>query len=276
MKRLVLMLAAAVLVMVGCAAPTGTTPTAPHGGDTTPNLAGTQWRLESMGPKDARTPVMQASIITLEFQPDGRVSGDSGCNSYSGTYVIRDGKIAYGEMVSTLRACADDLLNQQEQKYTLALQSAGIIEQSGDRLTIEYDNGQSALQFARGTAAADPKDAEHDATNLENIEWVLKSFGVSGSETPVAVGTHITLLASGGQIRGSSGCNSYQGPYEVQGNVLRVKALIVTERACLDKNAMAQESNFLQALQTAETFELQPDAFVITYDGGHSQLNFGL
>lgn len=269
-------LVAALFFLISCAAPVGSTPAAPPvGGNSVPNLSGTQWRLESMGPKDAPTPILQGSRITLEFQPDGRVSGDSGCNSYSGTYVIRDGKIAFGEMVSTLRACADDLLNQQEQQYTLALQSAGTIEQNGDRLTIRYDNEQNVLQYVRGTAA-NPDDADPNTTTIENREWVLKSFGVSGSETPVAAGTHITLLASGGQIQGSGGCNSYQGPYDVQGNALDVGALIVTERACLDPNATAQEQKFLQALQSAETFEVQPDALVITYDGGHSQLNFGM
>lgn len=276
MQKFLPILFAALLFIAGCAVPTEITPAAPGGANSTATLAGTQWRLESMGAADSPTPVIQRTTITLEFQPDGRAGGDSGCNSYGGTYVIRDGKIAFGEMVSTLRACADDLLNQQEQQYILALQSTGAIEQSGDRLTIRYDNDRNVLQYARGTAAGDVTPAVPSAINLENIDWVLKSFGVSGSETPVLAGTQITLLASDGQIRGSAGCNTYQGPYSVQGNSIQVEALIVTERACADPNAMAQEQKFLQALQSAETFELQSDAFVITYDGGHSQLNFGL
>jgi heat shock protein HslJ len=157
-----------VLAVAACAAATESIPDT--GGGPTPGpetpvvsseqpgagdaLANTRWRLVSFGEPGAETPVVAGSTVTLEFEADGRVGGSGGCNSYGGQYQVQDGAVSFGELVSTLMACTDERLMQQEQQYLAALQSAGQFELAGRRLTIRYAGGRGALNFEVAAAAS--------------------------------------------------------------------------------------------------------------------------
>jgi heat shock protein HslJ len=110
-------------------------------------LANTQWELVSMGPPGAETPVIAGSQVTLTFDAEGRVGGESGCNSYGGNYQVDGNAITFAEVASTLMACADQSVMDQEQRFFLALQNAGTFEISGDELAIQSADGQSVLNF---------------------------------------------------------------------------------------------------------------------------------
>jgi len=126
-------------------------PQAPGAGDT---LANTRWRLVSFGEPGDETPVVAGSTVTLEFEANGQVGGSGGCNSYGGKYQVQDGTISFGEIVSTLMACTDERVMQQEQQYLGALQSAGQFELAGQRLTIQYNGGRGVLNFEPAAAAS--------------------------------------------------------------------------------------------------------------------------
>src|SRR5215207_789145 len=76
-------------------------------------LAGTDWRLASLGPAGAETGVIAGTTVTLKFGEEGRASGSTGCNSYSGTYQVRGDNIFFSRLVSTRRACMDQNANHQ-------------------------------------------------------------------------------------------------------------------------------------------------------------------
>lgn len=119
----------------------------------TDNLANTSWTLQSFGPA-GETAVIGETPLTLVFEEEGLVSGDGGCNSFSGSYEVQGNQLVFNDVVGTLRACADENLTAQEQQYLSALQSAGEFEQTADQLTIHYNDGQDTLNFAAtdGTA----------------------------------------------------------------------------------------------------------------------------
>lgn len=110
-------------------------------------LANTRWRLVSFGEPGAETPVVEGSTVTLEFGAGGQVGGSGGCNSYGGQYQVQDSAVSFSEIVSTLMACADERVMQQEQQYLAALQLAGQFELAGQRLTIQYNGGRGVLNF---------------------------------------------------------------------------------------------------------------------------------
>jgi putative lipoprotein len=140
-KRLSLFFVAILLLVTACA------PAARAGGAelTIPS----KWKLESFGKAGSEAALVQGSTVTLEFNADGQLSGNGGCNGYGGKYEIQGSSIKITEVVSTLMACADDAVTQQESQYFKALQSASGFEVSGDTLTILYDNGQSKLIFGK-------------------------------------------------------------------------------------------------------------------------------
>lgn len=111
-------------------------------------LENSQWHLTLFGAPDAETPVLPGNTITLAFGADGQAGGSSGCNTYGGSYEVQGDQVRFGEMVSTLMACADQGVMDQEMAYLAALQSAGRFEVNDDMLRIWYDNEQGVLIFA--------------------------------------------------------------------------------------------------------------------------------
>ncbi|BAN02870.1 META domain-containing protein [Ilumatobacter coccineus] len=59
------------------------------------------------------TPALENVTATLTFDADGRLSGNASCNDYSGSYVIDGNSLTVGETVSTLKACAPEIDEQE-------------------------------------------------------------------------------------------------------------------------------------------------------------------
>ena len=110
-------------------------------------LTGIDWRLVSFGPAGSEASLVAGTTVTLKFGEDGRASGSTGCNSYSGTYQVRGDSILFGRLISTKRACLDQNANQQEQRFLSALESANRFRLSSNRLTILSERGRNALNF---------------------------------------------------------------------------------------------------------------------------------
>jgi len=150
MKRTLSLILSLCLLLAACtAAPQATaTPAAtPGGGETsiapTGSLEGTRWVLASMTRDGAEAPPVSGSTITLNFETGGQVGGNAGCNSYGGSYETRNSSITFLNVVSTLMACADQAVTDQEAAYLNALNQAATYELSGDNLIItSADGGQ--------------------------------------------------------------------------------------------------------------------------------------
>jgi pimeloyl-ACP methyl ester carboxylesterase/heat shock protein HslJ len=120
---------------------------------TTNDLTGSSWQLVSFGPVGATNPVIGNVTITLEFGEDGQAGGSGGCNSYGGAYTVQNDSLQFGEITSTLMACADQAVTEQEQQYLEALRTAGRFTIEGDTLKIAYQNDGGELNFARSSGA---------------------------------------------------------------------------------------------------------------------------
>ena len=122
--------------------------------DLTTDLTGTTWQLVAFGPPTATLPVIPESIVTVEFNTDGEIGGSGGCNTYGGQYEIEGDRLTVGELISTLRACLDEGITEQEMGYLEALQLADRVEVTAETLTIEYGEGSGVLTFVPATAVA--------------------------------------------------------------------------------------------------------------------------
>ena len=120
-------------------------------------LAGTNWRLVSLGPPGAETDIVAGTTVTANFGEDGRIGGSTGCNSYGGTYEVRGDTITIGRLVSTRRACLDQNANEQERRFLAALEAANRFRLSSNRLTVFADRGRSVLNFI-SDSQSDPDD----------------------------------------------------------------------------------------------------------------------
>jgi heat shock protein HslJ len=105
------------------------------------SLANTHWSLVAL---NGQAPIA-GRALTLTFQADGQLAGDSGCNSYGGRYQIQGSQIVVGQLLSTLRACAEQPWNDQEAAFQKALGDATQFNLVGDRLTLKNAAGSEEL-----------------------------------------------------------------------------------------------------------------------------------
>lgn len=156
-----------VLLLAGCVlstAPSNTdlpgstvpmpTPDAGQGTATPATVENTSWQLASFAALGTEIPVITDSLITLEFSANGEAAGSSGCNSYGGAYQVQEDTILFSEVASTLMACVDEDVMQQEFDYLAALQAADRFVIAGDALTIWYDDESSMLNFVAAAPTA--------------------------------------------------------------------------------------------------------------------------
>ncbi|WP_040048850.1 META domain-containing protein [Caballeronia concitans] len=156
----------AATVMCGCAIPqhpdTSAPPTDPYNPAATQLLDDTQWELtawtEAGGqPRAIPTAAVGAQPITLVFSTESgrrRASGFSGCNRYTGTYDLKDGKLSFGPLAGTRMACVSGpnaLGGTLERPYLDALAhvaKSGVQMKPPQSLRLTLDDGQ-VLTFAR-------------------------------------------------------------------------------------------------------------------------------
>ena len=144
-------------------------------------LAGTNWRLVSLGPPAAETDIVAGTTVTANFGEDGRIGGSTGCNSYGGTYEVRGDTITIGRLVSTRRACLDQNANEQERGFLAALEAANRFRLSSNRLTVFADRGRSVLNFVNDSQS-DPDDRPPTEDRSDPIATLAGYFGAINSK----------------------------------------------------------------------------------------------
>jgi heat shock protein HslJ len=100
-------------------------------------LTGDEWIVEDIN----RQGIIDASRITLQFDESGRLHGRASCNQYTTTYELTE-QIDIGQAITTRKACAPALMNQEQRFLTLL----------ADVIQIDFDEkGALLLSTADGS-----------------------------------------------------------------------------------------------------------------------------
>ena len=83
------------------------------GGDPASLLIGKSWVVQRI----SGVPLADRSRVTLNFGADGRVSGNSSCNSYSGRYTLSGEGLTIGQTAGTMMACIAAAMMTQEKAF---------------------------------------------------------------------------------------------------------------------------------------------------------------
>lgn len=119
---------------------------APSAGTEENSLENTHWRLVSFGDLGSEQGPVEGSLVTL-ILANGQAGGYGGCNSYGGTYQVEGDSITFDEMVRTERACEDERITEQENRYFQALESVARFERSDNLLVLSDADGNGLLVF---------------------------------------------------------------------------------------------------------------------------------
>jgi heat shock protein HslJ len=182
----------------------------------------------------------EATPPTMTFE-DGRVSGFSGCNRFSGTYTAGDGTLAIDEVEATEIACAPPA-DEVERVFLDAIARVASWRKD-DELRLADEDDEELLRFAPATPAG---------------SWAATGFVREGVFRTLLPGTEITLeLEDEGQVSGSAGCNTYTTTYEIDAATIRISDPEATRRSCAaPEGVMEQERAYLAVLPTAAQYRL--------------------
>jgi len=116
-----------------------------------------------------------------------------------------------------------------------------------------------------------PTCASVYASELDGTSWILESYGLPSDLTPIVEGTSISVdFEGGGVVSGSTGCNAFEGTYEVAGDALTIQYEIGPGARCDLSRIVEQEQMFLATIVRAERYSIDGD--IMTIDCGERVL----
>jgi heat shock protein HslJ len=243
-------LSASVLAACGSSGDDVDAEAAPDG----PSLEGTNWILS-----DATDLGVSLDDVTVSARfEEGTVAGTSGCNSYTGPYELDGENLTIGpEVASTQMACGEPQ-SAVEQAYLAALADVASFAIADDQLTLNNGDGDALLVF----------DASEGAQAIVG-SWIVTSYYSGDAITSVVGDATLTAdFADDGTLSGNAGCNNYNGPYEIDGDSISIGPLAGTKMACSSDELSKQETDYLAALELAESFTVTGNRLDLLREGG--------
>ncbi len=203
------------------------------------SLAGTAWDVISYNNgKEAVTSVLASTTLTMEFGSDGTLSGNSGCNTYNGTYSVTGDQIKIGTLATTRMACEQDIMDQETQ-FLAALESAATYSLSGTGIELRKSDGALAVDGQVKSASSE--------NTITDIVWQWTSVITQSTQASLTVTNpenYTITFKQDGTLEGKADCNSFSGTYS-QENGFTIKLGATTLMYCGD-NSLDQQ--YLQLL----------------------------
>ncbi|MFB1485858.1 MULTISPECIES: META domain-containing protein [unclassified Thiocapsa] len=252
------------LGLIGIVAPSFATDEPPaDGGETAvPAIDATPWRILAYR-SDAEADLV--SIEPRELPPqlafgEGRVSGNVGCNSFSGGYTRDGDRLTIDpRMAMTMMACEEALM-ALEQAITAHLAAVAGYRQAGQ--TLELLDADGTVLILLETLAETP---------LVGVTWRLDTYN-NGKEALVSTvkGTEITLaLTAEGTLSGSDGCNRYMSGYALDAGRLSIGPIATTRMACRGPQAVAEQAAaYAAALGMVRGYRIEGEQLWMTTEDG--------
>ena len=134
-------------------------------------------------------------------------------------------------------------------------------------LLVAFALGAAACGSDSDSGSGDDADTRSETqglpdllTELEAQEWVLDP---SDSSVELPDGASATLNVDGETTNGVGPCNSYAGPFVLDGDSVEIGPLAGTLIAC-EQDLMDAQDAFISALEAADSVEITDDRLVLT------------
>jgi heat shock protein HslJ len=235
--------ATVIMVMTGCSKGT-TKPTVPPA--TKAAIEGKTWRAQSVAGVEATKLAAVQGVVTLRFA-GGNVQVAAGCNQLRGSYTLDEGILETAKMAGTMMACPEPGMSVEGAvKKALAKPLRATL--AGGRLTLAPEDGDEPPVMVLAVEVAPQIDGSWTVNGVNDGRKALMS---------TLRGTTLTLAFAGGTVSGNSGCNTFRGTYKTQGERVAIGRLSTTRKACPGDGVMKQETNYVAALEKAETWKIE-------------------
>jgi heat shock protein HslJ len=254
------LVAAAILAVVGCSSEGPDSATDSDGGtdstvgtptDTAAALADREFLLES---SEGFEPV-EGTTVRLSFR-DGEMGFSAGCNHHDGAYTLCDGSLCVEGMMSTEMGCSADR-HQQDEWLAAFFLASPTLELEGDTLTLT--TADATLVFL------DREVADPDRP-LSGNTWTIDTFIQGEAAMNLALNEVPTVtFGDDGSVQVFTSCNTGQGSYAANGNVVVLSGMSYTEVACSDANSTEADTHIRAVLADGEvTTEIEAAHLTVT------------
>jgi len=251
-RAMVALAGVAVLAVSACGSSNDVTASPTTAGSST-TLEETTWVLG----KKTELGAELGDVVASATFTNGTVSGTSGCNTYNGPYKVDGDKLTIGpNLVSTQMACGP-AETAVEKVFLERLPKVASYSIAGSTLTLADSSGEALLVF----------DASVGSDAIVG-SWNVLSYYTGDAVVSVVSGSTVTADFKDGQITGSAGCNSYMGPYTIDGDSITIGPLASTRKACSSDELSKQEASYLAALEVAKTFAVTGNRLDLFREGG--------
>jgi len=258
-SRLLAAVAVVLLLASACGDDDTVSSVAPDDASRGTPLEATTWVLSADAPLGV---ALEAIAVTAQFQ-DGRLSGHSGCNQYTAPYEVDGDSLTIGpDIGGTSMACPPAQM-AVEQAYLGRLPQVTAFAIDGTTLTMTDDQDKTILRY----------EATEGSEAIQG-DWEVTSYYAGTAITSVLGGVTMTAKFEDGTVSGNTGCNSFNGPYEIDGQNITIGPLASTLAACPTPELSTQETNYLNALQLAKTFQVTGDQLDLFREGGTYAVSF--
>jgi heat shock protein HslJ len=117
-------------------------------------------------------------------------------------------------------------------------------------------------------SSASPSAADADPASLGGTGWLLVEIG---GETPPETVEPTLEFGDDEAVSGLGGCNQFNGSAEIGEGTIDIGPIASTQMACPDEQLTQLETDYLAALEGAETWTVSGDELVID---GATELRF--
>jgi heat shock protein HslJ len=252
--RTVCLVVAALLVLAAAVTGLGCGTSSGGGG----RLEGTRWALRSYESAGGAREVPEDATVNALFR-DGRVSGSSGVNSYSGSYELSGDELTIGQLTSTMMAGPQELMDL-EQSYLRALERTASFSAGGDELVLYGEDDGVLLIYEKSKAPS-----------LTGGTWnVVNYYNGRDAVSSVLGGTSLTAtFGTNGELTGSGGVNRYRATYSTSGRDITIGApVITTSNPASDPAVAKQEADYFAALAAASEYDISGDTLKLLRSDG--------
>ena len=213
------------------------------------SLLQSDWQLEKINGESLEESM---TIPTLRINlSEMRLSGNSGCNNYTGAITELDNKIIkIGDMASTLKLCPEA---NYEDQYMNLLKQVKTFEVNDSSLSFKDGNNNKILEFTK----------QSGTKNTMRIHDIWSAVRIEGHPINRMVTVpRLEINTKEMKIYGNDGCNDYFGSIEdLTKDAILLGTIGSTRKMCQD---MEVPERYMNALNKTKHYKFEENFLLLT------------